>query len=193
MTEEILVVTDEILERYKKEIILKVTWTLDSFEEAYSTWDAIQKGEDNKEKEEVIRKFVAGITNAMSIVRILNSTSAKRKIDKARAEKRVEAIKNKWPNLPETPQGLKEIRDALEHFEERLDTWAFTSASHSIVDLNLGMSKEAYQELGGSFGAKEVELLRNVDKEDIFLFWDNEVKIQAIIDWVNSIKEQLLK
>ncbi|AXR16997.1 MULTISPECIES: hypothetical protein [unclassified Bacillus (in: firmicutes)] len=188
MAEETLVVTDEILERYKTEIILKAKWTHDSIMEAYSTWDAIQKGKYDGKAEEVIRKFVAGITNAMSIVRILNVAGAKNKIY---AEKRVEAIKNKWPNLPEAPQGLKQIRNDLEHFEERLDTWAFTSSTHSIVDLNLGLSKEGFWAFGGSLGAGEKEFLRNVDEKNNFLFWNHEVQIDDVLQWVIDINKQI--
>ncbi|MGG0278332.1 hypothetical protein ABEY37_00990 [Bacillus pacificus] len=193
MAEETVILTDEILERYKKEILLKVNWTLDSFEEAYSAWESIKAKESDGKNEKVIRKFVAGITNAVAIVRILSAPNKNEKLSEIRATKRVEAIKKKWPNLPEAPQGLKQIRNALEHFEDRLDTWAFTSSSHSIVDLNLGISKDAYQTLGDFFKIKKHEFLRNVDEEENFLFWNHKVKIREISEWVNEIQEQLEK
>ncbi|EPC8408883.1 TPA: hypothetical protein ROY06_004656 [Bacillus cereus] len=193
MTEETVILTDEILERYKKEILLKVNWTLDSFEEAYSTWKSIKATESNGKNEKVIRKFVAGITNAVAIERIISAPNKNEKLSEIRATKRVKAIKEKWPNLPEAPKGLKQIRNALEHFEDRLDTWAFTSSSHSIVDLNLGISKDAYQQLGNLFNIKKQEFLRNVDEEKNFLFWNHKVKISEISVWVNEIQEQLEK
>ncbi|PEO24940.1 hypothetical protein COL24_00915 [Bacillus toyonensis] len=193
MNKETLVVTDEILDRYKREMILKAKWTDDSIKEAYSAWDSIKAKELDGKNEEVIRKFVAGITNAVAIVRILNVPNNNQQQSEILATKRVKAIKNKWPNLPEAPQGLKQIRNALEHFEDRLDSWAFTSTSHSIVDLNLGVSKDAPQKLGDLFEVSKKEFFRNVDEEGNFLFWNHKVKISDISKWVNNIKEQLEK
>lgn len=181
------VFTEEILDRYKREIILKAKWTYDSIVEGLGVWNAIAEGKHDGKAEEVIRRFVSGITYAMSIVRILNVAGAR---NSSRAQIRVDAIKNKWPNLPDAPQGLKQIRDDLEHFEERLDTWAFTSSSHSIVDLNLGMSPEG---LGSFFGVEEKELLRNVDLENNFLFWNHKVKLKEVLDWAQKLKEEIEK
>lgn len=185
MSQETTILSEHVLDRYKNELLLKAKWTHDSFIEGYKKWEESAENRDVK-AEAVIRNFVAGITNAMSIVRILNVAGAR---NKNYARQRVAAIQSKWPDLPDAPQGLKEIRDALEHFEERLDTWAFTSSTHSIVDMNLGMSAEGLS----SFGVGETELLRNIDGNNVFLFWNHEVKLDEVMNWVIELAEELQK
>lgn len=185
MSEETVILPDQVLERYKKELLLKAKWTHDSLIEGYKTWEE-SAGNLNVKAEAVIRNFVAGITMAMSIVRILNVAGAR---NKNYARQRVSAIQSKWPNLPDAPQGLKEIRNDLEHFEERLDTWAFTSSTHSIVDMNLGISAEGLS----FFGVGETELLRNIDGNNVFLFWNHEVKLDEVMNWVIKLSEELKK
>lgn len=185
MSQETAILPEYVLERYKNELLLKAKWTHNSFIEGYKKREESTKT-SNVKSEEIIRSFVAGITTAMSIVRILNVAGAR---NKNYATKRVSAIQNKWPTLPDAPQGLKKIRDDLEHFEERLDTWAFTSSTHSIVDMNLGMSAEGLS----NFGIGRTELLRNIDGNNVFLFWNHEVKLDEVMNWVIELSEELNK
>lgn len=176
----------KVLERFQKEILLKSKWVHDSIRDGYQLFEKESNPNNDITSKEILRHFVSGITYAMSIVRILNVGGAR---NKGNAERRVNLIKTKWPDLPEPPQGLKEIRDSLEHFEERLDTWAFTSSSKSIIDLNVGINinKEAL----ASYNIQETELLRNIDDEYNFIFWNKKVSLESVMQWVEELSEKI--
>ncbi|MGB3568440.1 MAG: hypothetical protein WBA30_14960 [Priestia megaterium] len=174
----------EVLERFQKEILLKSKWVYDSIRDGYQLIEESSNPKNDIASEEIIRHFVSGITYAMSIVRLLNVGGAR---DKRNAQRRVNLIKTKWPDLPEAPQGLKKVRDSLEHFEERLDTWAFTSSSKSIVDLNVGINTAAL----APFNINETELLRNIDDKGNFIFWNEKVSLKSVMEWVQELSEKI--
>ena len=173
---------DFVLGVIGNEILLKSNWALNSFTEA------IQAGDDETLcASEIVRYVVNGLTHAMSIVRLITGVGAQ-SYEKERVQERVSVINNAWPNLPSPPEGLRDIRNNLEHFESRLDAWV-TEASekghYKYIDLNVGMDRFENTE--------NVENLRNIDGDGNFNFWDDSVNINMVIEWMVEVEKEVRK
>lgn len=166
---------DEVLEIYKKEILLKATWIVQLLAET----------NEMKNADLIIRNVISALTYSMSIVRLIDPLGAR---NSNLATERANFILNRWSPFPNPPQGLREIRNDIEHFEERLDIWADTSLNHSIIDRNVGINPTAL----GTFNIGSTELLRNIDDQGFFVFWNNRVDLREVLNWANEI-QQLLK
>lgn len=78
----------------------------------------------------------------MSISRLLYwHTASKRNGSKEIAKQRSKAIKRRWPKIPLSPKTLRDVRNSLEHFEERMDEWAVSDSSHIFIDNNIGSGR----------------------------------------------------
>jgi hypothetical protein len=165
---------DFILESYAGEIILRSEWITESYHE-------LQESLQGYSASKVIRKANDIINNAMVILRLIDSTGARRN-EVERANERVELIKKKWPQIPsDPPEGLRKVRNDYEHFEARLDEWAVTSPKHFLVDMYVGRKPRI-----GPTQLKPQEYLRGFEGEKLH-FWDNSVDIAEVVEWAETV------
>jgi hypothetical protein len=165
---------DFILKSYAEEIILRSEWINESYQE-------LQESLQGYNTSKIIRKANDIINNAMVILRLIDSTGA-RKQEVERANERVELIKRKWPQIPnDPPEGLRDIRNDYEHFEARLDEWAVTSPRHFIVDMFVGRKPRI-----GPSELNHQEYLRGFDGEKLH-FWDHSVDINEVVEWAETV------
>jgi hypothetical protein len=165
-----------VIETYATEIKLRRNWVLEAARELNSTM------EDGQPVTAVIRRAIDMINNAMVIVRILDEEGIGAR-NKERAKERARLIRERWPDLPQPPQGLRNIRNDYEHFEERLDQWAVSSDRKVIADMNFG------PEVGGT---EVYENLRRLSGSTLH-FWSNSVDLNEVLDWALDVVDVIMK
>jgi hypothetical protein len=109
-----------------------------------------------------------------------------------------------WPTNPRIPQRGEILREALgvrddsavgprrfrnhfEHFDERLEEWAMTSAGGNLVDMNI-------MPPGTISGIDPKDFLRNLDQQTLILtFRGDSYDLQAVEAEINEINNATLK
>lgn len=161
-----------ILRQYADQIALQARWTLRAAAELNDS--------SASEISEVFRKATQVVVHAMAVLRFLDACGAR---NKHVAENRVRLIKERWPTIPEPPAGLREIRNDLEHFDEKLDKWATSSKRRNLADLNI-------MPPGSIMGLEEVENLRSYH-DGVFYFWSHSVDLSEVRKWVEEVAKCL--
>ncbi|MFD2637680.1 hypothetical protein [Piscibacillus salipiscarius] len=170
---------DRIMRLYEQEIQIRKEWMNECVVQ-------LQHALKNSTPSMVIHYATSVINQAMVIVRILDkdATSSRPK-DKERSKERAKIIHDRNPELIEPPEMLRKIRNDYEHFEERMDDWATTSVSKNYVDLIVSDS-----ESGGISGIEETDKFRQLTA-GYLTFWNTEVDLQEVINWVGKVSRTI--
>ena len=125
------------------------------------------------------------IGHAIVILRIVDSEGiGSRRSELDRTKERVKLIRKKWSEIPiEFPQGLRNVRNAYEHFDARLDQWAISSERRLYADLNIGP-------MIGGLGVHEN--LRRLEGETPY-FWDHAVNLSEVVEWSQQVASAVSK
>lgn len=161
-----------ILDAYANEIGVRTSWIVE-------TANDINYGLNNSDSaSSIIRKCMDLIGNAVVILRIIDSSLARRD-EKEIAIERVELLKHRWPKLFEqkVPEGLRLVRNDYEHFESRLDKWATKSKNRVFADMNIGPEV---------MGIGTYENLRRFEGETLY-FWDRSVNLSEVVNWAKTL------
>jgi hypothetical protein len=88
---------------------------------------------------------------------------------------------SKLPELDLKP--IRKLRNHLEHFDERLDTWVLNHDGHAFFDNNI---------ITGSKGFPEKVFLRALDG-DVYKFYGESFQLTPIFDVVEKLYDQLVQ
>ncbi len=128
--------------------------------------DAAEAHARGSEESDVIRHLVEAVSHAAGIQRLVVADQAR---------DRVAFLGSKMEDLPRPPMTLRDLRNTLEHFEERLDRWALPTISrHLGRDTPKGMS---------------APMPVRSYSEDLktFCVLDHCIDIWELADWLESI------
>ncbi|MED4135708.1 hypothetical protein P4668_25285 [Priestia megaterium] len=168
---------NQVLDTYKREIVLKAEWIINNISKSISFYN------QRKPSKEIMENVMNAVNYAMSIYRLINVAGAR---NKSLASERVRLLTARWPELPKAPEGLKLIRDDLEHFEERLDSWVVDAkrvGNYSLGDLGVGFSED----MKLMEGMSDKGYLRSISNQWNFKFWEHSVSLIAIFDWAQDL------
>lgn len=164
-----------ILKIYADEIRLRTSWIVSVANEMNESF----KQEESAST--IIRQAMDLIGNAIVILRIIDPTGARRN-EMERTKERVELIRRNWPNIPtDPPEGLRDVRNAYEHYDARLDQWAISSERRIIADMNIGPI------IGGT---EIYENLRRFQGDTLY-FWDHAVSLSKVVEWALQVNESV--
>lgn len=156
------------------EVQFRVEWLLSAAEE-------LGNAQESKASPSVlIRKAIEVVSHAMAIYRILDpeDTSARSTV-----KERIELLREVWPDVPPPPPGLRDVRNHVEHFEERLDKWFASGDNSNVIDLvaNITVRVEpgarlvAFRRLSGS----------------ILSFMDHSVDLAETCEWARNVADYM--
>ncbi|SMQ85058.1 hypothetical protein SAMN05444673_6362 [Bacillus sp. OV166] len=86
--------------------------------------------------------------------------------------------------MPNEPDGLKAVRNSLEHFENRLDEWSAKSKRHISITI-IGAKADVIKVDGDDSDMKYWRVF-NSDK---FTLFNDTVSISEVCKWVKNINK----
>ncbi len=114
---------------------------------------------------------------------IIHVTNVDKLFD-AKAGTNREAILRSFSKLPELDlKPIRKLRNHLEHFDERLDTWVLNHDGHAFFDNNI---------VTGSKGFPEKVFLRALDG-DVYKFYGESFQLTLIFDAIEKLYDQLVQ
>jgi len=161
---------------YEWEINNRYLWVK---EHVINLYHALQK-EDYRS---VINNSISIINHSMVILRLVD-TDAIGARNKERAKERAKILHERNPGFPEPPKELRTIRNAYEHFEERLDEWAANPESYDYIDLAVGGNFHQTNTSSNVFRYFEGTTL---------MFWENKINLLELADWVCAMRDEIVK
>ncbi len=85
------------------------------------------------------------------------------------------------------PLAKRDLRNHLEHYDERLDSWVKESERHNFVDRWIGPR-------AGIQGVDDKDILRLFDPvANLFIFRGESFAIQGLVDGLDDIRERAVK
>lgn len=130
--------------------------------------DAAEAHARGSQESDVIRRLVEAVSHAAAIQRLVLA-------DPARG--RVAFLGSDVKDLPQPPVALRDLRNALEHFEDRLDRWALpTIARHLGREIPNGMRTP-------------MPMRRYSGDLETFCILDYSVDIWELADWLQRVTD----
>jgi len=82
----------------------------------------------------------------------------------------------------DSPLEATDLRNDLEHIDERLDRWYARSTSHNYIDANIGPA-------GSIVGIARANIFRHYDPATgVVTFWGRDYSIPAIVEALNTLR-----
>lgn len=104
-------------------------------------------------------------------VKILNIVRPGRVRNKSRSEERIFLIKKYWGEIPKPPEGLRKIRNKVEHFDEYIEEWfSDTNGEYAHHSSTVGYIYRFDPSNGG-----------------VVYYLEDSVSIQQVISWVKEM------
>lgn len=166
--------TEGYLRPYINEICTNAKWTL----------SLIDQG-DKSEDFDKIKYYSLAVSTASVIAQLAYITISKFSPEKERSKERIKLLDAEFPDKPTMPKGMREIRNSMQHFDERMDTWLFsliengTNGYAYIVDNDKNI--EVYS------GSPNSQFDRRMINEDELKYWDHTINIKELKNWCNEI------
>ncbi len=86
----------------------------------------------------------------------------------------------------DSPLNDTDVRNAVDHVDERIDTWLRVSKHHFIADRSIGPPS------GFDIGPREPNMFRLYDPEaDIVYFWEKQFNLTAIVTEILRVRPAL--
>lgn len=125
---------------------------------------------DNYGSSDDANDYLWVITNA---VKILNIVKPGKVFNPPRTKERVALIKKFWGEIPEAPQGLRNIRNKAEHFADYIEDWFSTTDGEYAHQLDTLTFLYRYDTLDGG----------------TMYYLEDSVAIKDVIEWVEQMGE----
>lgn len=160
-------------EQYLRELLLQADYALVSVQQANAVLEA-------GPQPLFFRELHAFLSHAAAISRLLWPPR-----DRGRPAGRAEHLRQVLGIGDGHALERRNLRDHLEHFDERLDTWAQETSHGAVIDMNVG--PVALIVGGPAVGAGD--FIRNFDPQTkIFTFRGDAFNVQQLVDAVGSVR-----
>ena len=163
---------------YVAEILTNAKWTLSLIEQGE------QQEEGNYER---VKYYCLAVNTADVIAQLACNTTAKG-TDRERAKKRLCALEEKYPEIPSPPQNIRNIRNSIHHFDERMDKWLFDQIENDkkgiayIIDSNNNI--EVFSNGISSEALFNYE--RRMINERELMYWESIINIDELKIWCEN-------
>ncbi len=176
----------------RQEFDIKVFTALlwDQIIETERAYNQITAKEDTNEIFSAIHHFLIHVSNIVKILQPNYQNYQKKDIEKYnKLKKRSERLFINYPELPKINPKDIDIRNDLEHFDDRIDNWIKNSKTHNFADKNIGNIGPT-QAINGLDPKDSFRWF--VPEKKVIYFADDEYNLEYLFNYVQDVKKGII-